>query len=191
MKVIFLDFDGVISTYEMSWRIDPNKLMLLDKIVQATDAKIVVTSSWKHGCDNVEEFKSKIYTRRGSKDIKDETPFGKFINQIYDITDGCGYRGEEVEKWLNNHEVENYAILDDDSDFKNEQLFHFVQTDTYEGLTSREVKLCITILNGKKVVNPIRLNLVLTTMWRNKCSGLEKNNIEEMLKEYHNRFNWK
>ncbi len=190
MKILFLDFDGVITTYDSKWNIDLNKLALLDKIIEQTNAKIVVTSSWKHGSKDVEDFKTRIYTRRCSKNIKDETPFGKFVDQIYDITDGCGYRGDEVEKYLNNHkdEVESYVILDDDDDFKEKQLFNFVQTDTYEGITEREVKLCIGILNGDRIPNPIRLNLRLITMWRNMRMGVEKNNIDNLVHEYYNKF---
>ena len=190
MKIVFLDFDGVITTYDSKWNIDLNKLALLDKIIEQTNAKIVVTSSWKHGSKDVEDFKTRIYTRRCSKNVKDETPFGKFVNQIYDITDGCGYRGDEVEKYLNNHkdEVESYVILDDDDDFKEEQLFNFVQTDTYEGITEREVKLCIGILNGDRIPNPIRLNLRLTTMWRNKRMDVEENNVDKLLHDYYLKF---
>jgi hypothetical protein len=190
MKIIFLDFDGVITTCNSKWNIDLDKLSLLDKIIQQTDAKIVVTSSWKHGCKNVEDFKEKIHTRRCAKNAKEQTPFAKFVDQIYDITDGCGYRGDEVETYLNNHkeEIESYVILDDDDDFKEEQLFNFVQTDTYEGITEREVKLCISILNNIKIPNPIRLNLRLTTMWRNKRLGIQENNIDILLQQYHNKF---
>ena len=193
MKILFLDFDGVITTYDSKWKIDLNKLALLDKIIEQTNAKIVVTSSWKYGSKDVEHFKERIYTRLHTTDIYDETPFGKFIDQIYDITDGCGYRGDEVEKYLNEHsgDIESYVILDDENDFKEEQLFNFVQTDTYEGLTEREVKLCISILNNIKVVNPIRLNLELITMWRNNCNGLDKNNISTLLDKYYNNFRQK
>lgn len=191
MKILFLDFDGVITTYETGWTISLDKLALVDRIINETGARIVVTSSWKHGYSNVDGFKNSICSKRCSRTIKEETPFEKFIGQIYDITSGCGYRGEEVERWLEEHEddVETYAILDDDSDFKKEQLFNFIQTDTYEGLTERETKMAISMLNNKKITNPIRLNLELTTMWRNRCSGLDKDNgIDEMLKEYYNRF---
>ena len=60
MKVLFLDFDGVITTYDSRWCIDTEKLNLIDKIIQQTDAKIVVSSSWKVGNENVEDFKERI-----------------------------------------------------------------------------------------------------------------------------------
>ena len=54
MKVIFLDFDGVLNsdTYyeEHNWSapfIDESRLVLLKRIVDATDAKIVLSTSWK------------------------------------------------------------------------------------------------------------------------------------------------
>lgn len=192
MKVLFLDFDGVITTYDSNWNIDLNKLLLIDRIIEQTDAKIVVTSSWKHGSKDVEDFKEKICARRCSKNLNGNMQLEKFVGQIYDITDGCGYRGKEVEDYINAHkdEIESYVILDDDSDFTEEQLFNFVQTDTYEGITEREVKLCVCVLNKINIPNPIRINLELTTMWRNARLHLtEDNKIDVLLKEYYLKLN--
>lgn len=200
MKIIFLDFDGVITTYESRWCIDIDKLLLLNDIVSQTDAKIVVSSSWKRGYDDVDDFKNSIYDKEDGKCshlcydsiLTKEDVFVRFMNQIYDITDNKGsWRGDEIERWLDEHEedVESYVILDDDSDFHEDQLFNFVQTDTYEGLTQREVKLCVARLNGKRIYNPIRMNLELTTMWRNKCHGFDnENNIDALLNEYYMSF---
>ena len=197
MKVIFLDFDGVITTYESRWCIEARKLELLEEIIKVTGAKIVVTSSWKHGYSDVENFKKSLYDKRLKKCSplcydsieKSFDIFNHFIENIYDITDSRGsWRGDEIERWLDKHEeeVENYVILDDDSDFKEEQLFHFVETDSYEGLTEREVKLCISVLENCVIRNPIRLNLVLTTMWRNGCDGIgDMNKINGLLSEYY------
>ena len=194
MKIIFLDFDGVISTYEKGWRFDVEKIELLKEIVDKTDAKIVVTSSWKRGFTEVDKFIKSFYDKPRNKDLKNVTIFDWFANSIYDITDNNGsWRGDEIQRWIDKHneEIESYVILDDDSDFRDNQLFNFVQTDTYEGLTEREVKLCISILNNIKVVNPIRLNLELITMWRNNCNGLDKNNISTLLDKYYNNFRQK
>lgn len=188
MKLLFLDFDGVISTFENHWKIDREKLSLLKKIIDNTDAKIIVTSSWKNGYKSVQDF----ITSLGRKDKNsDNDIFQWFLNSIHGIIPTLlGSRGEEVRRYMLDLDspVESYVILDDDSDFEEDQLFNFVETDSYEGITEREVKLCITILNGKKVINPIRLNLVLTTMWRNNCTGLEKNNIKDLLEKYYRRF---
>ena len=154
MKIIFLDFDGVISTYEKGWRFDVEKIELLKEIVDKTDAKIVVTSSWKRGFTEVDNFIKSFYDKPRNKDLKKVTIFDWFAKSIYDITDNNGsWRGDEIQRWIDKHneEIESYVILDDDSDFRDNQLFNFVQTDTYEGITSREVKLCIKILNNKRI----------------------------------------
>lgn len=188
MKVIFLDFDGVISTYEKCWRLDENKLRLIKEIIDNTKAKIVVSSSWKVGFHDVDSFADSLYNRSRNKEIITSNIFEWFANNIYDITDNNGsLRGDEIQRWIDNHEedINSYVILDDDDDFNDDQLFHFIQTDTYEGITEREVKLSIKLLNKEKIPNPIRLNLELITRWRNKCKGLDGNHIDELLHEYY------
>ena len=197
MKIIFLDFDGVITTYHSGWRISIEKLLLINKIVQSTNAKIVITSSWKVGFRTVEEFKTDLDNKRCSRNVKTETPFEKFVEQIYDITDNRGpWRGDEIQRYIENNKdkIESYVILDDDNDMLDEQLFNFVQTDSYDGIGQREVDLCIRILNNEKIQNPIRLNNELLFRWRlnnyNKDTLIkikENNNIENLLKDYYKR----
>lgn len=172
-KIIFLDFDGVITHPKSKWQIDPNKLDLIVKIIQATSATIVVSSSWKR-CKDLESFKY-IY-------LKGLNPL--FVKSVIDLTPNISScRGEEIQEYLNLHEVDSYVILDDDSDMLESQLLNFVQTDTYFGISEREVDICIDLLNGKFSPNPIRRNLVLTTLWRNKCSGLNDGKlIDKILK---------
>lgn len=58
-------------------------------------------------------------------------------------------RGDEVKMWLNDHpEVTNYVIIDDRTDFLEEQLDHFVQVDPYYGLTDDNVNKAKNILNN-------------------------------------------
>ena len=52
MKVIFLDVDGVINTDNLLREhgytyVCPNRVILLKKIIEATDAKIVLSSDWR------------------------------------------------------------------------------------------------------------------------------------------------
>ena len=83
--------------------------------------------------------------------------------------------------------MESYVILDDDIDMLDEQLFNFVGTDCYEGITSREVKLCIQVLKKEKIANPLRLNLPLLFKWYDRNSGRESN-IDELLYSYHAQY---
>lgn len=46
-KIIFLDFDGVITTVKSNWNLDKEKMELVKQICDATGAKIVISSSWR------------------------------------------------------------------------------------------------------------------------------------------------
>lgn len=191
MKALFLDFDGVITTHRTRYKIDMASVTRVLDIINATGAKIVVTSSWKHGHKDVESFKKEL-SECDSMFIPDELKGNKvwkrFVGSIVGITDTFGsLRGDEIKKYIDDNDVDEYCILDDDSDMLKEQLFRFVQTDGVFGISDRDAELCIEILNGVEVIRPTRINQVLTTMWRNHCKG-EKNGITEMLYKYRNQF---
>lgn len=194
MKVIFLDFDGVITTYNSKWKIDMNNIKIINDICDKTNAKIVVTSSWRIGHRGdvlaFNGYLTQYIIKHNYLDNVQDT-FDKFIGNIVGMTESIGgWRGDEIKLYMNEHpEVENYVILDDDSDMCDYQLFNFVQTDTYEGITERDAKLCVDILNGTEVINPIRMNDELKFRWRLRCRYPEiENNIEEMLKNYRGKF---
>lgn len=140
IKIIFLDIDGVLNSDEFFKKrgqnekvnklphpldeFDPDCVERLNKIVEETKAKIVISSDWRFtlGIENIFKeigFKYKIYGK---------TPY-RF-----------GLRHEEIHEWLDNHKVDNYVILDDISfqNFKNEGE-KFIQTDSQYGLTE-EIK---------------------------------------------------
>ena len=48
-KIIFLDFDGVITTLKSRWKLDKEKLELLKRIVDETDCLFVISSAWRRG----------------------------------------------------------------------------------------------------------------------------------------------
>ncbi len=128
MKVIFLDIDGVLNTintfkkrYEY-WQktniwtleIDEFRVKSLKEIVNKTNAKIVLSSSWR--CfwslenetliplnDKAREFTNLL--KKYNLDIYSITPYDK--NRI---------RQKEINQWLNNHnDIESFVILDDES----------------------------------------------------------------------------
>lgn len=194
MKVIFLDFDGVITTYDSKWKINMYKINIINDICDKTDAKIVVTSTWRMGYhDDVyecHELLKRYFIKHNYLDNFKDT-FDKFISNIIGMTECIGgLRGDEIKSYMNEHpEVENYVIIDDDSDMCDYQLCNFIQTDTYDGITERDAKLCVDILNGIKILNPIRMNYEMRFRWMLRCKYPEiENNIVELLENYESKF---
>lgn len=112
---IFLDIDGVLRTHssDLEWsrllgvpiplsvydrRFDKKIVSYINEIVGYTRAKIVVTSTWrvKH---SLEELKQ-IFRDNGIADVVDKTDIG--LN-----------RGEEIEQYISDNEIENYVVIDD------------------------------------------------------------------------------
>lgn len=152
MKVIFLDIDGVLNS-PATWalkelndplnkgvdQIDYSMLGLLSRIVSRTNAKIVISSTWRkiHSLDEIHD----MFVARGWQHPRDT---------IIDRTPSSshGFRGEEIKSWLDNHEVQDYIILDDDSDMLPSQNNRFINTCGYVGLTYLEVRRAIALLNN-------------------------------------------
>lgn len=156
MKVIFLDFDGVITTLKSNWTIDNEKVELVKQICDATGAKIVISSSWRrYTLEDTIEAITKQEIVRGNK------PFS-YPDLIIDVTSrmyGFKYgnkethygicRGVEIDRWLWEHQdVTNYVILDDDSDMLLCQKGNFIKTNAYTGICKKDVEKAIKILNS-------------------------------------------
>ena len=145
MKVIFLDFDGVINDWYTMDSVNYDNIKILKKIIDETDAKIVVTSSNKYSF------------QRNNSNIKIEnTICYKYIKaliskgiKVYDFTPYIKENRElEILKYLRMHkEIEEFLILDDDYIFKS-LLNHQVFLDLYKGLTEEHIIPSINILNG-------------------------------------------
>ena len=127
--------------------VEDRPLRLLKEIVDKTSAKIVVSSSWRIGCCRSGKesiFGGRLYNKL-EKRLKD---YGIFI---YDITPSLGsgtQRGDEIRKWLSKNPVDNFIILDDDSDmceFTNTE--NFIHTTYKHGLTKELKDKAIKVLN--------------------------------------------
>ena len=155
MKVVFLDFDGVLNSRKYdnerdltkNTNIDESRLPLLKQIIDETDAKIVLSTSWrKHweknscDCDETGTWINELFFKYGMK-IYDKTP-------TFDYTNA---RSKEIKSWLDNcsQKVKSFVILDDIF-FGWDDLFdNLVQTNPYigRGLEVVHVKKAIEILN--------------------------------------------
>ena len=190
MKVIFLDFDGVI-TIPPKWYLQANLIKNVKKIVDATEAKIVVSSSWR--MDTVEETVDTIIGR--TKRCPRNRMLYWLVDNIYDITHTYkGLRGQEIKDWLDEHDdVDNYVIIDDDNDFYDEQLYHFVQTNYEDGLTEVETKRAIKVLNKLYFQNSMALNFELRFEYLKKCHCLpgkydDIQKYNDLCKDMNNRY---
>lgn len=178
MKVIFLDFDGVI-TIPPKWFFQANLIKNVKKIVDKTGAKIIVSSSWRS--ETVENTKDIIIDRK--RRCPRNSMLFWLVDNLYDVTHTYREnRGQEIKDWLDTHDdIENYVIIDDDNDFLDEQLYHFVQTNYEDGLTEVETKRVIKVLNKQFFQNSIALNFRLRYEHLKRCEGLE-NKCEELNK---------
>lgn len=132
MKIIFLDVDGELtySDYrnEETANIDIEKVELLKEICDKTGAKVVVSSSWRGS----EDYTPKIYNvlieilSKNGIEVLGDIPHLKTeiigdvpetIRLEEDLDIKCKYgtgRVAEIQKWINEHEVESFVILDDE-----------------------------------------------------------------------------
>ncbi len=156
-KIIFLDVDGVLNSkkfFKESRRtsydiedIDIKAVRVLNTIIEKTNAKVVISSTWR-----IHEYAYLIDTlnRLGFKgEIIDKTPSHKHPcvrgNEIYDW---MFYHREllDIDRFI--EEYKNYIILDDNSDMLLWQKDNFIQTDMETGLTEEYIDRCVAILNS-------------------------------------------
>jgi len=171
MKVIFLDFDGVLNSLQSaqfwnnkrdqskwekemysSWlgtikeyiahEFCPIALSNMEELVRrAPEVKIVVSSTWRIG-ETVESLKKILSPSKLVSDaIIDVTP--QFRWRGGEETS----RGHEINDWLDHHpEVTNYVIIDDDRDILGSQLENFVNTSALHGFLYGDMLSALRIL---------------------------------------------
>jgi hypothetical protein len=142
MKVIFLDIDGVLNSldaivetgsYGGFTPIYKKHVEVMKYIIKHTDAKIVISSSWRLG--------------RTTQQLQELLPMLPIIDRTENLNIA---RGFEIQKWLDMNKslnIESFVILDDDTDMvhlKNK----LVLTKYDYGLTYVEAIKAIKMLNG-------------------------------------------
>ena len=152
MKIIFLDFDGVMDNAkydiylnkhnlpekdEFGVLFDPDCIAALAKIVEQTGAKIVISSSWK-------DFMTK-------EEIDQMWQKRQLPGEVIDVTPSTSrHRGDEIATWLNLCPNKcQYVILDDQprEQFNTDQYDHLIITNGFYGLTISDAQQAIEILN--------------------------------------------
>ena len=168
-KIIFLDIDGVLnpvyhmnSLYKM-WKASEGEIKSKDVygdlffdqncaalkfIIKETDAKIVISSTWRLAGLTI--MQSMWFERNLAGNVIDITPTEiDLVNagkeQFYDNV--C--RGAEIAYWIKKNNYKGkYIIIDDTEDMLDSQKPLFVVTNSNFGLTQKDALKAVEILNG-------------------------------------------
>ena len=174
-KVIFLDVDGELtySDYENSEtaNIDIEKVKLLKEICDKTGAKVVISSSWRGYSDytpRIYNILISILSANGIEVIGNTpyipTEFDENVSYLtaativedlpeFRVKYGTG-RAAEIQKWISEHEVNVFVILDDEdwqwADYGYEN--NWIQPTWFGngGLKREHVNRAIEILNESR-----------------------------------------
>lgn len=165
MKLIFLDIDGVLNSWEHSIRIseqkerneplddqweeafDPYAIERLNNIIEETGALVVISSTWRmtYGSAYLEYIFNKL-------DFRGKIVGATLVLRESGTKTSCGryiQRGYEIDNWLKALEgyIESYVIIDDDNDMTEEQQDYYIKTECSDGLQDSHVGRAIDILN--------------------------------------------
>lgn len=167
-KFLFLDFDGVLNTSryakllkkdgidlydEYGAMFDPNTISNLKSIIEQTNCKIVLSTSWRN--EGLLRMRSLWKDRNLPGEIFSMTPI--LLSTTYqDSQNGemfcipeLNAKALEINAWLQQYASNsfNYVIIDDENVFCQKQQNHLVITDENKGLTVQKSKEAIEILN--------------------------------------------
>lgn len=166
--ILFLDIDGVLNSEEWALKVgygrparhihdvhvdwlrwNPEMVGELKRIILATGAKIVLSTSWRHHSPT--EYWPKCFALY---DFLDAPIFGKTPDLVIrrrpqGLMYEQSHRGAEVQAWRKaNDHTGPYVILDDGTDFYPEQ--PLIWCDPEHGLTESLADWAIEVLQGKE-----------------------------------------
>jgi hypothetical protein len=134
-KVIFLDVDGVIC---IRGKLQRDLVLRLKQIVDATGAKIVLSSNWRH----YDDYRAVLSKTLENFDME-------YVDATENIQDARPY---EIYRWILRHRPQMIAILDDRDLAREKHGFRvrrcMVKTETQTGLTDRHVTAATSLLNS-------------------------------------------
>lgn len=151
----FLDIDGVLNSNDWYVKtrgiggynggdVDPKCIELINDLIDATGAKIIMSSSWRSDYENSCEY---LYDNGLYCDaIIGKTPHFCYTCQNDDIRSTL-CRGNEIQYVLESKDITGYVIFDDDQDMLYSQKDNFIHIDYMHGITKEHIEQAIKILN--------------------------------------------
>lgn len=155
MKVLFLDIDGVLVTKtDQSSRIiegvdtddkygqlfSPLCIAELSRIIEATGAGIVITSTWR--IDGLATMRFMWNDRK----------LPGYVEGITPLSQDRSHRGSEIKRFINEapewFKIEKFIMIDDETwHYDQDQLGRLIRTTWDYGLTKEKADLAIQMLN--------------------------------------------
>lgn len=178
MKIIFLDIDGVLNTintfrlrkeeYKKTGKyilaIDECRVGYLKRIIDESEAKIVLTSAWRR--DFIKKENKIIAVEENAKKLQEL--FLKYDIEIYDIVSvdyGDRNREQQIKEWLEKRDdIDNYIIIDDElctykdlanRVIKTKFMNSNIEDETGLGLSENHIDIAIKLLKSKTKVKKI------------------------------------
>jgi len=155
MKIVFLDIDGVLNNSRMTDSIgegldvvSKSAVDIFNEFTDETDAKIVISSTWRHVKGRTHEGLVVLLQSLGLT--------GDIIGQTPVLRERHSLRGNEIYGWLKENgalvggDFNSYVIIDDDSDMLLWQARNFVSVDNYTGITPNTTYKAKRILDSFK-----------------------------------------
>jgi len=145
--ILFLDIDGVLNGCG-GQGLDSEKVALLKTILDATSARVVLSSTWRKQRENLRRVIQMLagigHELESVTPVGDKQTSGTWGPAIWTAPT----RGQEIQAWLDAHPKETrFIILDDDPDL-GALLPLAVGTDSFTGLTPEIAQICIQRLNA-------------------------------------------
>lgn len=156
MKILMLDVDNVLNddaTYDtfvvdslIYIGLDTDKIVRLNRIIESTGAKIVISSTWR------EDSRFVKYLKERMGKVSNSLPESIIGQTNIHHTFGRSVRDEEIREWLEDNQkslsVDKFIVLDD-INTEGMQSFgeSFMLTNPKNGLTDEIADRCIAVLN--------------------------------------------
>ena len=156
MKIIFLDFDGVMDTAyydhilckrglpesdKFGTIFDPNCIRNLKSIIDNTGADIVVLSTWKD-----------FMSYQEILDMWEYRNLPGFVTDVTPIPSHRRNRGDEIDAWLEECRTECQYVIIDDLDaynFNEHQIPRLLVVNPFNGLDEEIANRAIKLLNSE------------------------------------------
>ena len=158
MNVLFLDIDGVLNCSESKSEclgytgIDNIRIKRLKRIIEETNAKIILISTWK------EQWHKELFNK-GLQDELANYLDRKFKRERLSVldktTDINGSRGKGILQAISKYSIKNFIILDDEFfDYEELKLLpHLIKTEYLNGGRTEEItNKAVNLLKGENYV---------------------------------------